>query len=325
MQRELGSLSSIKVNNFFLFVALLVWGALQSGVRPSSAEPLLLLLGVLLLFPASSDPLTRIPPERLGSWPLGAAQRIGLRMVSLLLSPVLWITLFLMSRIANRTAAEVFLAFAVAVQVGIAVTTRAARRHPAMEVLRFVPGPGRYGLLFAKNLRELLVVLDTYVAVLLAAGGWFFAPDEGYPLLSLLIALAPSTVAQSLFGLEYEAAVRYRVLPLRGWQILLAKDAAYLVLVLVLTARFDPAAALTFGFVALAIGHHSSVCLYLPQRRWRFTAGRLLPVGALQPLLAMTAGFAESQLGLVVLPVALGIWAASVAVYGALWDRRMDG
>jgi len=50
--------SSFKANNL-LFLGLL----------GSSAEALFVLLGFLLLFPLSSDPLGRIPPARLALWP----------------------------------------------------------------------------------------------------------------------------------------------------------------------------------------------------------------------------------------------------------------
>ena len=55
VRRDLGTFRSLKLNNFFLFIALLIWGALESGVEPKSAEPLLLLLFLVLLFPLSSD------------------------------------------------------------------------------------------------------------------------------------------------------------------------------------------------------------------------------------------------------------------------------
>jgi hypothetical protein len=77
IRRDLGTFASIKVNNFFLFVALLIYGALNSGLPPKSAYPFLLLLGLLLLFPLSSDPLSRIPPDRLALWPFNPAQRLA--------------------------------------------------------------------------------------------------------------------------------------------------------------------------------------------------------------------------------------------------------
>ena len=65
VSRELATFESVKFNNFFLFVALMVYSSLQSGLKPKSAEPFLMLLGLLVLFPISSDPLAKIPPSRL--------------------------------------------------------------------------------------------------------------------------------------------------------------------------------------------------------------------------------------------------------------------
>ncbi len=99
--RDLGTLGSIKVNNLFLFVALMAYGALNSGVAPKSAYPLFLLVGFLMLFPLSSDPLAKIPVARLGLWPLSPRQRLGLRAASLGLSPVTWIAILILARTAR--------------------------------------------------------------------------------------------------------------------------------------------------------------------------------------------------------------------------------
>jgi hypothetical protein len=74
VQRDLGTFEAVKLNNFFLLVALMAYGAIESGLEPKSAEPLLLLLGLLVLFPLSSDPLARIPSSRLRLWPLDRKQ-----------------------------------------------------------------------------------------------------------------------------------------------------------------------------------------------------------------------------------------------------------
>ena len=335
IRRDLGTFGRLKVNNFFFFVALLIYGALNSGLPPKSAYPFLLLLGLLLLFPLSSDPLSRIPPDRLALWPLGPAQRVALRVVSLALSPVLWFTVFLML----KTAPELALAFgalAIGAQLAIAFAGRLARRRPRWNPVRFVPGlparlpkwsPGRTGQLVRNNARQLLAVLDVYIAVLLSLAGSlyrFFAPhpDAGaYPILAMLVALALSTCAQCLFSLDGgPGATRYRLLPLRGWQILLAKDAAFLAVLFILTLPLSPLPGLTFGLTALAIGHFPSVLLHLPQRRWRFTGGRAW-LGAAQVLVGFTLGFAESQAGVVYFLAALAACAASAAWCGRLWDR----
>ena len=74
---------------------------------------------------------------------------------------------------------------------------------------------------------------------------------------------------------------RYELLPLRRWEILAAKDIAFLGMLLVLTAPLDAAAGLAFGLAALAIGRYPAVRVHLPQRRWRFSSGRVL-FGVLQ-------------------------------------------
>lgn len=77
VRRGLAGYSLIRTNNFFLFVALLIWGALVSGVAPASSYPFLLLLALLLFFPISSDPLEKIPKVRMGLWPLTGRDRLA--------------------------------------------------------------------------------------------------------------------------------------------------------------------------------------------------------------------------------------------------------
>ena len=302
-------------------MALLVYGALQSGVRPWSAYPFLALLGFLLLFPLSSDPLDKIPPERLGSWPLTGRERYALRLVSLLLNPVLWLALLLLLKTATLGFALLFLAFVVAGQFF-------SRFAGFTAVIRIPLLPGRFGGLVVHNIRQMMSVLDTWVAIVLGlvAGAYRVMsphPDsEALPILGMLVALALSTHAQSLFGLDSASAMtRYALYPLRGWQILLAKDLASLGILLLLVLPLSPWPALTFALTSLAVGHHSSVMLSLPQRRWRFTGGRLLPVGALQAVASVGLAFAEMRSGLLVLEAVAVVYILSVRVYG----RRLQG
>jgi len=138
--------------------------------------------------------------------------------------------------------------------------------------------------------------------------------------MGLLVALALSTCAQSLFGLDGDAGVtRYHLLPVRGWEILLAKDMAFLAILFVLLLPLDVWPGMTFGLVALAFGHHSSVLLELPQQRWRFASGQL-PFGAMQTAAGMAVGFVEHQQGWWVLALAAMGYAASVYYYGRRWE-----
>jgi len=318
VRRDLASFQSVKVNNFFLFVALLMYGALESGVKPASAYPFLLLLGFLLLFPLSSDPLGKIPPDRLASWPLDAVERFALRLASLALSPILWLTFFLMLK-TSASLALFFLGTAIAIQGCIVLGSRVARRAPRWNPWRHIPQvPGRLGGLVRNNTREMLSVLDTYIALLLSLGGSayrFLSPHpnpDAFPILALLVALALSTYAQSLFGLDSASgATRYRLLPLRIWQILLAKDIAFLGVLFGLVLPLAIGPGLTFGLAALAIGHFASVRLHLPLERWRFTSGRLT-FGVAQVLAGFALGFAEYHRGAGFLLFAAGGWVVSL-------------
>jgi hypothetical protein len=325
VQRDLGTFGSIKVNNFFLFVYLIIYANLNSGLAPSSAYALLLLLGFLLLFPLSSDPLARIPPDRLALWPLTRGQRVALRITSLLLSPIMWIAILIMVK-TRVTLAVAFLLLAVGMQAVIVLSNTSLRWNP----LRHVPQvPGRFGGMIRNNIRQLLSLLDPYLALILSIGGCayrFFSrhPDAAaYPILSLLIALALSTYAQSLFGLDIGSGMtRYRLLPLRGWEVLLAKDLAFLTILVILVLPLSVGPGLTFGLVALAVGHHSSVFLRLPQHRWRFATGRLLPIGLVQGIGGFALGFTEHQRGLVVLLLTGVGFLMSLIFYGWCWDRH---
>lgn len=322
IRRDLASFQAAKVNNFFLFVFLLIYGALVSGVKPASAYPFLLLLGFLLLFPLSSDPLARIPPDRLASWPIGGAERFGLRLASLALSPVLWLTVVLLFK-TSPSMALFFLGVAVAAQGVIVAAGRIARGAPRWNPARRIPQlPGRLGALIRKNLRQLLSILDTYVALLLSVTGaaWRYLtphPDaEALPILALLVALALSTWTQCMFGLDSAAgATRYRILPLRGWQILLAKGIAFLAILSVLIVPLNFGPGMTFGLVALAIGNIPSVFVGIPQQRWRFASGRLV-FGVAQAVAGSMLGMAEYRFGAAVLPFAVCAYAVSVFYCG---------
>jgi hypothetical protein len=304
VRRDLGTFGSIKVNNFFLFVALLIWGAAVSGVAPVSAYPFLVLLGVLMLFPLSGDPLAKIPPSRLGLWPLAPRQRLGLRTASLAFSPILWLAAVMLLKTGKAAAL-------LAIPLGLHGLA-APRWNP---LRRVPPIPGRLGELVRSNIREMLTLLDAYLAIaisLASVGYRFFSsrPDPAaYPFLAMLVALALSTYAQCLFSLDARSGeTRYRLLPLAGWQILAAKDAAFLAVLLPLVLLIDPAAGLLFGLTALAIGRYPAVALRLPVERWRFTSGRIL-FGVLQVLLGAVAAFAAQwSWPLVVLAYMASVW-----------------
>jgi len=310
--------NSFKANNL-LFLALL----------GSSAEALFLLLGFLFLFPLSSDPLDRIPAARLAVWPLSPGQRWGLRVASLALSPVAWAGILILLKTKRVGLVLAFCGLAVTMQGALALGRYMVKRDPHWNVLGGIPQfPGRLGGLVRKNLREMLSLMDPYAAALLSVGGGAYRIFAAHPdpaastIMGLLTALALSTCGQSLFGLDLESGVaRYHVLPLRGWEILLAKDIAFLAILLVLLLPLDPWPGLTFGLVALAVGHKSSVLLELPQQRWRFASGNIA-FGAMQTAAGLGIGFLEHQQGPIVLALAAIGCAASVYYYGRRWERE---
>lgn len=327
VSRDLRSFGSIKFNNFFLFVALMVYSNFQSGLEPQSAEPLLMLLGLLVLFPISSDPLSKIPRSRLSLWPLGGHERILLRLVSFGLSPIVWITVALMWLKAGLILALSFLALAAVVQCLIVLGNRLAIRGPRYNLMLYVPPfPGVLGGLIRSSVRETLTILDTYIAVSLSIGALAYRllsprPDpSAFPVLSALVVLALSTHTQSLFGFEFASGItRYRLLPLRGWQVLLAKDIAFLSILTVLAAPLDLRAGFTSGLAVLALGHGPAVFSRLEQRRWRFATGRV-SVGAAQIAACFGTALAGRSSGLTVFVFTAAVWAASLLWYGRRWE-----
>ena len=165
----------------------------------------------------------------------------------------------------------------------------------------------------------MICTLDFWLALILSVGTTIYriadrtAPPEAFLMMSLIILLALSSYAQCLFGLDGPGGLtRYRLLPLRGWQILLAKDAAFLIVALVLTLALNPLAGLAAALTVLAIGHEQAVVHFRPQVRWRFSTGASLGNGVAQvPAMFMAAYGTTRTSTLLILPV-LALYALSV-------------
>jgi hypothetical protein len=319
VRRDLTAHALLRTNNFFLFVALLIWGALVSGVEPASSYPFLALLALLLFFPIASDPLEKIPPVRLGLWPLSRKVRFTLRLASLALNPIVWITggLLLRQGLGYAWSAGAVLA---------AAWVRAQAPHHArgLSAARMVPElPGTIGILARAHLRRMLATLDVWLALVIATIGtaWRIfgrAPDPAaWPILSILIGIALSTWAQSGYGLD---GTRFRLVPLSARRIVLAGDAAYLSVQLMLTAPLDPIAGLAFGMTALAIGRYPALDARAQPRRWRFTGGRVF-YGAAQIIGGSMLAFA----GVRGAAIAVLLWAASATWASSVLAQRLGG
>jgi len=264
----------------------------------------LTILGLIVFFPLSSDPLRRIPAGRLALWPLTIGERRLLRVMSPWLNPLAWMLLVLLvwKRVSLRLWALVLLLFA----VGFVVPSiPSSARLNLDRLLPVFPAP--LNQLIRKNLREMFATLDFYAALIIAAPAVFcrlrgLLPAEALVPLTLLVVLAISTCAASLFALDGAAGLtRYRLMPIRGWQMLAAKDAAFLSVALLLTLGLSPLAGLAAALIALATGHHSSVRQYHPQIRWRFQTAGSFAGSLLQMFLMIVAGAGTAYAGALIL------------------------
>jgi hypothetical protein len=315
--RDIRSFGSIGGQNLFLFVAVV-------ALQPESAEFFGLLLAAVLLFPLLTDPASKIPLERQLTWPLSRGEWSLIRAGSLLLSPLAWVALVILARAGWRMAGQVVLGGLLLSGLKYAATL--AFRNVRFRV-RLPTPPGATGALMLIQWREMLRTLDPYVAFALMAATTAYR-ISGKPLdpsalriISLVVAVAISTETQVLFGLDGRGAERYRLFPLRGWRILLAKDLAFLLLLALLVMPLDFVCGMFGGMVALAIGHHRSVFQPLPQKPWRFTSGALFMDGVIQTIALFAAGSTVKTAGLPFMALCMAAWILSLFFYGWQWDR----
>lgn len=319
LRRDQSSIQTVAGNNFFIVSLLLLQ---QAGAF------IYLIIGLVLLFPLSTDPLRKIPASRLALWPLEKDQRWALRLASPWVNPVTWLI----------AAVSVFVARG---KVSLGLWGLGAGIIAASFILSSLPiwrqaglwknmphFPGPLDQLIRKNIREMLGTLDFYCAALLSVSAIAFRfagpklPPEAYMAMSLLVVLALSSYAQSLFGLDGRGGLaRYRLMPVRGWQVLLAKDAAFLTLAIPLVLPLAPLPGLGAALVVLAVGHHATLEHQRAQSRWRFSGGAPVVEGLIQSGLMAMGGAAIFNTGVWVLGVCIAAWLGSVWWYGACWDK----
>jgi hypothetical protein len=317
--RHVRSFGSIGGQNLFLFV---IFVALQ----PESAAFFGAVLLVVLVFPLSADPMQALPEDRRATWPIQPWEWGVIRAASLLLSPLAWIGVALALRLGWRVGA-----LAIAGGAIVQLLRNMAKRLGGMTSgwLRWVPAPpGAIGAIMRLQWRGMLRTLDPYVALVLSGlttlYRFFGAPldAEAPRIMALVTVLALSTHTQVLLGLDGAGAERYLQLPLRGWQILVAKDLAFLAMLAILVAPLDLEAGLLAGIASLVIGHDVSVSKIVAQTPWRVTTGALIPWGLLQTVALFAVGNSVRSLGLPLIAGCLVAWVASVVIYGRKWDRR---
>ena len=285
---------------------------------------LLLIMGLIVILPMSSDPLRAIPRTRMGIWPLENSERRWLRLVSPLLNPMTWIVIALL--LWKRVSMGIVALAGGVVAAGFVTSSLTEGGHicPWRRVPRF-PSPLNH--LIRKNLREMLSTLDFCCGALISVAslGWRAAgllPPAAFFPLTVVGMLSISTCALTLFGLDGAPGMkRYRLMPARGWQILIAKDAAYMTMAIVLALPLSIPGAMGAAFVALALGHRVSVRTPRAQLRWRFQTGPSFGDAVTQILPMVMAGAAVVYSSPLILLVCIAVWAGSLWWFGREIDR----
>ena len=317
LRRDQKSIESIAGNTFFWVAILLLQ---QAGTL------IFLLFGLILLFPLSTDPLRKVPASRLSSWPLETRERWTLRLASPWVNPMSWLLAAAAVFVARGKVSLGLWALVAGLIVATFVISAVPWRHRGQSWRAIPQFPGALNHLIRKNLREMLTTLDFYCAlalslITLAFRIWSKLPAEAMLPMTALVAIALSSYAQCLFGLDGDSGMeRYRLMPLRGWQVLAAKDAAYLCLAIPLALPLAPIPGAAAALISLAVGRSATVKRQKPQARWRFSAGAPLLEGFVQAALIGVAASAVMT-SVWFAPLCVAVWAGSLWWYGRLWER----
>lgn len=153
--RDLKGLSSIGLNNLFFVVVLVMQGSRSPASALWAASPLLLMLGVPLLLTMSDGPLKLLPAARRSLLPLTRNEWIAVRVLSLGLSPALWIAVLLLLLRAGAGVAALACGAVAALQAGSGgIKTLAATlpKRGGRRSLAWPRPPGRWGRVVRLNL-----------------------------------------------------------------------------------------------------------------------------------------------------------------------------
>ncbi len=189
--------------------------------------------------------------------------------------------------------------------------------------------PWLWRLLPTLELRQMLRTLDFWLAALIAGSGTAYRylyskpQPEAYPVLSMMVVLFLSTMAQNLFALDgLPGRLRWRISPSRGYRILARKGLVLVGMTVLLTGGLSPVGALAGMLAALAVGHHFSVFSQIDSPPWRFTMGEFFPYGFLQVIGLFSCGIATANGELVYLGIAGAAYGISLLLYGWILERQ---
>ena len=242
--------------------------------------------------------MRKIPPERLSLWPIDARQKRILRWLTPWLNPVTWVLAALAVWGIGRSISIGMLG-ALAGLVLAGFITPAIPMASGLSAPRLIPPfPGCFGILLRKDLRQIIVSLEFWMALLLSASTaaykLFVAPlhERAGFMIGLLIVLAFASYSACIFGLDGDAGVtRYKLLPMPGWAVLTSKIVALLLVVGLLTVHLALLPCLAGMLVVAAVSQLAAIIERTDQVRWRFSSGPTLRMGLLQlPALSLGLG-----------------------------------
>jgi hypothetical protein len=332
MLKELSSFSSLRFNNFLFCIIFIMAAGFETGA-PKAAFWSTFLFQIVLLAPLlvtfSVDTQHRLPPERVATWPLTGTQRLLLSSVSFAFNP-LFIVLFLTYLFWMGLAAGLFfLLLALIVHGAVYAVGRLPFKIRTPARLSISSTPLDVSGIAQETWREMLGTLDFWTALLIAVSGTLYrlfgrAPEpEAFPMLALFVGIAMSTIGQRMLRLdEGRALLRYRLLPIAGWKLLVTQDMTFLIPLCAMVSFLSLRTGVAFGLVAIAVGRYPSLRQRASQRRWRFVGGDPR-FGAAQVLLGGFAGIGAARTGLWVLAVALALYVVSIFWGEQLWKRPL--
>ena len=328
ISKELSSFSSVGLNNF-LFCMLFVMSASGETSRnrfwSTLFFQLVLLAPLLVIF--SVETQHRFPRQRMAMWPLTDTNRFLITSVSLISNPLFIAVFFGYLFWMGFAIALLFLLMGLVVHVTVYVAIPSLRGSRMPSAPGIPRAPGKFGGIAQETLREITGTLDFWTALLIAISGTLYrlfgrSPEpEAFPILALLVGVAMSTIGQRPMRLdEGRALLRYRLLPIAGWELLITQDLAFLLPLTLMDSLLSVRTGLAFGLAAIAVGRYPSLCQQVNQRRWRFVGGDPR-FGAAQVLLGGLAGIGTARAGLWVLVVAFAVYLVSLFWGERLWKR----
>lgn len=325
MSKELKSSSSIKLNNLLFCILFLMSG---SAGRPKEAFwstfffQLVLLAPLLVTF--SVDTQHRLPSQRVATWPLTETQRLSLSFVSFAFNPLMILLFVGFLLWMGFATALFFVLLALTIHVTVYAISRVSSGLKVFARYRVPAAPLKVGGIAQEMWREITATLDFWAALLIAVSGTFYrlfghAPErEAFPIMALFVGIAMSTICQRMLSLdEGRASLRYRLLPLQGWKLLLTQDLIFLLLLGAMVSFLSERTGIAFGLVAVAVGRYPSLKQQVSQRRWRFVGGDL-GFGVAQIIFGGLAGIGTARVSLWFLAAALVPYVGSL-LWGHLY------